>query len=50
MCHRLLISGRVDRVSAAEMVDLGSVLGVVKPGQTKDYKNWSSQISQQLPC
>ena len=29
------ISGRVDRVSIAEMVDLGSILGRVKPKAIK---------------
>ena len=41
--HRLVpISGRVDRTSATEAVDLGSIPGRVKP----DYKNCYSQ----LPC
>ena len=40
---RLSYSGRVDRVSATETVESGSIPG---PGITKDYKNWYSQ----LPC
>ena len=34
-------SGRLDRASATEAVDLGSIPGRVKP----DYKNWYSQLS-----
>ena len=33
------ISGRMDRASAAETVDSGSIVG-----QTKDYRNWYSQL------
>ena len=36
------ISGRVDRASATEAVDSGSIPGRVKP---KNYKNWYSQLS-----
>ena len=41
--YRILpISGRVDKASATETVDLGSILSW---GQIKDYKNWYSQLT-----
>ena len=37
----LPISGRVDRATATEVVDLGSILGRVKP----KTKSWYSQLT-----